>query len=328
MDLPLVSFCMTSYNQREYALMALEAAFRQDYPNMEIIVSDGASTDGSTEALIEFSKKNVQWKDRVKILTSDHNIGCTANYEKLFIAARGELVISADGDDISEPNRVSRIVEEWLKAGKKASVIFSDGWKIDGAGNVIGRIGRRSVGCPLGACMAFSPRVVLDFPAVTYSSGYQDHIFARRGILIGSVLQLEDHLIRYRVGSGVSSVLLNRRMPELRSAKGRAASFCQSIIDVEYWQGKGFIDSVRCRQLCGQFKELIDRNLTFAKLIEGRHFAERLTAYRKLYKHISVDAILRIPYLLPKSLGDFLYGIYGALGFAVRRVSYLRKVKV
>ena len=69
MDLPLVSFCMTSYNQREYALMALEAAFRQDYPNMEIIVSDGASTDGSAEALIEFSKKNVQWKDRVKILT-------------------------------------------------------------------------------------------------------------------------------------------------------------------------------------------------------------------------------------------------------------------
>ena len=51
-DCPFVSFCMTSYNQREYALIALKAALAQDYPNMEIIVADDASTDGSVEVSI------------------------------------------------------------------------------------------------------------------------------------------------------------------------------------------------------------------------------------------------------------------------------------
>ena len=58
MDMPFVSFCMTSYNQREYALMGLDAAIKQDYPNLEIIVSDDASTDGSVCALRKYACEN------------------------------------------------------------------------------------------------------------------------------------------------------------------------------------------------------------------------------------------------------------------------------
>ena len=325
MEKPFVSFCMTSYNQRDYALVALEAAFRQDYPNMEILVSDDASTDGSVEAFRQLLDRHSHLKDRVTILTSDRNVGCTVNYEKLIREAKGELIIAADGDDISEPNRVSRIVEEWVKMGKTAAVVFSDGWKIDGNGNVIGVIGSRSIECPLGACMAFSPRVVLDFPTVTYTSAYQDHVFGRRGTLIGGVLHLQDRLVRYRIGSGVSSVLFNRRQPELRSARAREAAFRQSIVDIVHWHSKGNIDNESYLRLRVQYGRLADRNKTFADLLEGRSFGLRWAAYRKLYSGFSLEGLLRIPYLFPRTIGDLMYGTYGVLRFAFRRIAYWRK---
>ena len=46
-DKPLVSFCMTNYNQIEYFRDALLGAFAQTYSPLEIVISDDHSTDGS-----------------------------------------------------------------------------------------------------------------------------------------------------------------------------------------------------------------------------------------------------------------------------------------
>ena len=319
-DRPFVSFCMTSYNQREYALLGLAAALAQDYPNMEIIVSDDASTDGSASALLDYVNTLPKSTRTVKVLTSPINCGVQANYEKLFNEARGELIIGADGDDISEPSRVRRIVEEWVKGGKKATVIFHDGWKIDGKGKVIGRVGRRTVDTPLGACMAYSPKVVSDFPPGEVKGGYQDHILGRRGSFIGDSLFIPECLVRYRVGSGDSSVLTYRRGPELRSARARVAGFHQSLLDIEYCRAKGLMTLVGYEKLRKEYLDSIARNQFLIQLIDGRVFRERLSAYKNLYRGSFKSGLLKMPYLLPRFLGDFLYGCYDIV-----RIIFLRR---
>ena len=224
------------------------------------------------------------------------------------------MIVGADGDDISEPNRVSRIVEEWVKTGKKATVIFHDGWKIDGAGHVVGEIGLRTISAPLGACMAYSPKVVSDFPACSVRGCFQDHVLGRRGALIGDVLFIKDHLVRYRVGTGVSSVLQYRRGPELRAARARVAGCRQSLMDIDYCVNKGLIGESRHDSLRSEYEGYIVRNEDFIKLIEGS-FRGRLASFVRLYGRSNSirNGILRIPYLFPRAIGDFVYGVYDTL---------------
>ncbi|MBR1871017.1 MAG: glycosyltransferase [Kiritimatiellae bacterium] len=51
LEKPLVSFCISCYNQERYIAQALESAFAQTYGNMEIVISDDCSTDGTVGAI-------------------------------------------------------------------------------------------------------------------------------------------------------------------------------------------------------------------------------------------------------------------------------------
>ena len=322
---PFVSFCMTSYNQREYALIAFKAALAQDYPNMEIIVADDASTDGSVEALKKCAEDSGH--TNVHILTAETNLGRTKNFERLFLAAKGELIISADGDDVSEPNRVSRIVEEWVKGGKKATVIVHDGIKIDPKGRQLGYVGVRGADCPLGACMAFSPRVVRDFEPAKIPGSAQDHILPRRALWIGEELRMKDRLVRYRVGTGVSSILYRRRAPELRMTGIRIAGYRQSLLDLDYCLKKGMLGEEKVKTLRRSCEEGICRNEAVAKLIDGRSVAERWQALKMLYPRAPFDHVswLRLPYLLPAPLADAIYFCYDSVKAAFNILRYSKR---
>ena len=321
MEKPFVSFCITSHNQCEYALLALKAAIAQDYQNMEIIVADDASTDGSAEALQRYAIES--GRNNVRILTSETNLDRMKNFERLFLAARGELIIEADGDDISEPNRVSRIVEEWEKGGKRATVIIHDGIKIDPKGRVVGHVGCRSIECPLGACMAFSPRVVKEFPSAAIPNCIQDHVFTPRALWIGEPLVMPDRLVRYRVGSGISSVMYNRRATELRMARIRESGYRQSLLDLEHCIRSGMMTeekSLPIRKLC---EDGIVRSAATVQLIEGAGIVEKWLAYKTLYGKGVFDPAswLRLPYLLPWRLCMPFYFCYDAIKLLMCRIS-------
>jgi glycosyltransferase involved in cell wall biosynthesis len=54
---PLVSLCIFTYNQEKYIREAVEGALSQDYPNLEIIISDDNSTDSTYDRTIDYVKK-------------------------------------------------------------------------------------------------------------------------------------------------------------------------------------------------------------------------------------------------------------------------------
>lgn len=105
---PRVSILVISYNQEGYIREALESALAQDYANLEVVVADDASRDG-TQAII---RELVQlYPQRLKPIYNAHNVGITANSNIGLRACRGEFIAFMGGDDVLLPGKIARQVE-------------------------------------------------------------------------------------------------------------------------------------------------------------------------------------------------------------------------
>lgn len=101
-----VSYCILTYNQEEYIEQTLNAAVNQTYSPMEIIVSDDGSTDRTFEIIRQFAKK-YKGPNQIVINQNSPNLGLREHYNKvLYELSHGDIVILADGDDVSVENRV------------------------------------------------------------------------------------------------------------------------------------------------------------------------------------------------------------------------------
>jgi glycosyltransferase involved in cell wall biosynthesis len=89
--LPLVSIAIINYNYEDYVGAAIESALAQDYPNVEVIVVDDGSRDGS-RAVIE------GYGDRVRAFFQE-NAGQSAASNRGFALSRGEIFFFLDADD-------------------------------------------------------------------------------------------------------------------------------------------------------------------------------------------------------------------------------------
>lgn len=74
-----VTIVIPAYNQKEYLKETIESCLMQDYPNLEILVGDDCSTDGTYEMMLEY-KENT----RVKYVRNDKNLGAGNNTSYLF----------------------------------------------------------------------------------------------------------------------------------------------------------------------------------------------------------------------------------------------------
>ncbi len=92
---PLVSVVVLTYNGWEYTKACLFAVRNwSDYPNLEIIVVDNASTDGSRQRLRDLERQD----ERVRVILNDANLGVAGGYNVGLRAARGDYVILLNND--------------------------------------------------------------------------------------------------------------------------------------------------------------------------------------------------------------------------------------
>ncbi len=128
--LPLVSIVTPSFNMARYLGETIESVFSQDYPNIEYIVMDGGSTDGSLEILDRF-------KGRLQYV-SEADRGPSDAAAKGFRKAHGEIFAWLNADDSYLPGAV-RTAVEYLQAHPETDVVYGEGWWIDERGAVISR---------------------------------------------------------------------------------------------------------------------------------------------------------------------------------------------
>lgn len=117
---PSVSVVVLSCNQERYIRETLESVLNQDYPNLEIVVSDDGSTDKSFEIIKELiftsSVKDKGW--RIVLNKNDTNLGICGNLNKAYLElATGEYILKVDGDDVCNPDTVSFAVRKLSELG-------------------------------------------------------------------------------------------------------------------------------------------------------------------------------------------------------------------
>jgi glycosyltransferase involved in cell wall biosynthesis len=130
---PHVSIGLTVFNGEKYLSQAIESMLAQSFPDLEIIVADNCSTDGTGEIARGFAACD----GRVRYHRQPRNLGLAGNHNSVFGLARGEYFKWAANDDLLRPTYVERCVEaldhhpDVVLAYPRTQFIDADGNSLD-----------------------------------------------------------------------------------------------------------------------------------------------------------------------------------------------------
>lgn len=111
MEKPLVSYVLTAYNIEDFIEESVKCAFAQTYENLEIVLSDDCSTDGTFDIMQKMANE-YDGPHKIVLNRNERNLGISQHMSKCYIElASGEIIIAAHGDDISLPDRTSQEVD-------------------------------------------------------------------------------------------------------------------------------------------------------------------------------------------------------------------------
>jgi len=144
---PLVSIVTPSFNQAQFLEETIQSVLSQDYSNVEYLIADGGSHDGSLEIIQRYAggsrrMQNTRTSDRLAWWVSEPDRGQTDAINKGFSHARGEILAWLNSDDTYEPHAISQAVD-FLQRNPQVGMVYGDANLIDEAGKIIGKFPAR-----------------------------------------------------------------------------------------------------------------------------------------------------------------------------------------
>jgi glycosyltransferase involved in cell wall biosynthesis len=127
---PLVTVVTPSFNQAPFLERTIKSVLDQDYPNLEYIIIDGGSADGSLDIIQKYADKISSW-------VSEPDLGQTDAINKGFDRANGKILAWLNSDDTYNPGAVREAVK-FLQEYPEVGLVYSDADFIDAQDNVIG----------------------------------------------------------------------------------------------------------------------------------------------------------------------------------------------
>ena len=109
----LVSVLMSVYNGASTLEKAVASILAQTYRDLELILCDDASTDGTWRIMQRIAASDA----RVTIFQNETNLGLGASLNRCLSRAQGEYIARQDADDLSDPDRIERTMDFLLSSG-------------------------------------------------------------------------------------------------------------------------------------------------------------------------------------------------------------------
>jgi glycosyltransferase involved in cell wall biosynthesis len=213
MNRPLVSLTVICYQAEAFILEAINGALSQTYTPLEIIFSDDASNDKTFDIIKEAVAKYAG-PHRIILNRNSSNLGIGAHVSKVwFDIAQGDWIIVSAGDDISEANRVARLMEV---ANPSIGAVHHNCIAVDDLSREIDFSPISSVrafeecdmslddlilkgGSLLGSTMCINKKMLSKYGPINADVVNEDSVIMYRAKHFGGFLFLDEALLRYRI---------------------------------------------------------------------------------------------------------------------------------
>ncbi len=247
MDRPLISFALFCYNQEDFIEEAVRAALAQTYSPLQIVISDDGSTD-RTFKIAQEVVSSYHGPHEILLNRNERNLGVGPHVNKVMTElVKGELIITAAGDDISVPERTENVFKAWNATGRKADSILNgyQRMSIDGEPRDVKTptsqmcfwnetiVSHCKKNIPMimpGCTQSCSAKVFGKFGPILYAPHIEDDTIALRAVSMGGVLLIPEVLTKWRMAGAVSKA----KSPEYMWEQDRAYRYevaTQLLID-------------------------------------------------------------------------------------------------
>lgn len=115
--LPRITVVVPSFNQGRFIEQTLRSVLDQNYPDLELMVMDGGSTDETLDVIRKYESRLACW-------VSEKDCGQTDAINKGFRRATGEILTWLNSDDLQEPGALQAVAEAF--ASGVADVVYGD----------------------------------------------------------------------------------------------------------------------------------------------------------------------------------------------------------
>lgn len=129
---PLVSICIPCYNSASTIEKTIQSVLNQTYTNLEIIISDNASTDQTADVIRKITDS------RIKFYVNETNLGLIQNFQIVLSYATGQYVKCLCADDIITPDCIEKQVDAFVQhPNEKIVMVTADKIIINKQGKVL-----------------------------------------------------------------------------------------------------------------------------------------------------------------------------------------------
>jgi glycosyltransferase involved in cell wall biosynthesis len=281
---------LLAFNQEAFIRKAALSCLAQDCEPIEIIFSDDASTDG-TYAIFEQLASEYLGPHRLVVRRNTSNLGIGGHYNLLCEVSRGLLLVTAAGDDISEPHRVRRLLQAWDSQNGEPDLISSYLTRMssDGALSDVIKVDDLSLWRSpeqwlakrpfvIGAGHAFTKRLHQKFGPFSSQLSFEDQVMSLRASCLGGGVTVAEPLVKYREGGVSSRVSIdssstNKRKALFRRHSQQIALYTQIYTDL--------ISANKESLFSRKYVWRLSRSVVFLEMLKAQSVGSRIKVVRK-----------------------------------------------
>jgi glycosyltransferase involved in cell wall biosynthesis len=181
---------MTTFNSGKTVEAAVQSVMEQDYPHVELLVVDDASTDNTSEVIRGLMKKYKDHRYKFSFMQNPTNVGTYVSKNRAIQAALGDYITGHDSDDTAEKNYVTELMKPHIEQRQGVKITAVECASRHGAKRADGS--PRTVFCCISQC--FSKELVSEigyFDSVRFAADSEFYKRCRKIFGTHSVLKIK-----------------------------------------------------------------------------------------------------------------------------------------
>jgi glycosyltransferase involved in cell wall biosynthesis len=199
-DWPRISIVTPSFNQAAFIERTIQSVLNQNYPNLEYIIIDGGSTDGSVDIIKKYADKLTYW-------VSEKDNGQTHAINKGFRRATGDIVAWLNSDDEYCQGALKTAAKAFM-ADKELDLVFGNSITVDENGNIL-RDARHTR-------FTFTALILYGMIISQPASFWRRRLFEKYGYLDESLRFAMDYEFFCRIGAHIKAKHIRKHLAKFR----------------------------------------------------------------------------------------------------------------